>query len=1055
MIAWIARFSVRNSVAVNLATVAVISAGTMAYLSMPREVFPEFTLGTVSVTSIYPGAAPEDVERLVTLPLEEKLESIDGKRSMVSVSQEGYSLVTLTVHAGTDMSRFLDDVRAAVQSGDLELPEAVEDPVIKEIKTEFPAIGFFVYGQASDEDLRVIAEEHKRRLERITGVSRVIMQGVREPRIWIEVDPVSLERFGLTLAEVGAAVRGRTTDAPLGSLESESGDYLLRIQSEVLRAEDLRDLFVIHRSDGTGVRLSEVARVTDAYERRVTKARFNGQPCVYLRVNKESRGDAIQISRDVYAYIDEVRDDFPPGTAVGTNSDLSIYVRNRLNVMRDSAIVGGVLVLISLILFLNLRIAFMTALGIPIAFLGGLLVAYGMGITMNMLTMFSLIVVLGMIVDDAIVVGENAYRLMEEGLSPMEAAIQGTAEVGKPVLATILTTIAAFLPTVMIGGTMGEFMKPLPYIVTFCLLASLLEALVVLPAHLAHWTGHVRHPGEEGKRERRWYDGMRDAYVRALTVVIRWRYVTLSLTATVVALLLGVAVYRVPFVLFDDFESKVFSIDLRMVSGTSMQETDAVVAELERTAAGLPPSELESTNSIAGVSYTDASRFEIGQNLAQVWVELREDIEGRRATSAIIEDLRAQFSDLPPGVESIDLLQPQAGPTGRAIEISIRGPETDVLDDIAASLQEDLAGFRGTRDIHDNSQRGKREVRLRLTDAGRLMGFDEMTLANELRAAFEGQRFARVRRGRDDVEVIVKLPEELRENRGQLDRLLVGRPAAPGESSVPVPLGMLVEMVEDVGPSVISRDDGERSVRVFADVNKAEGNASDITAAIEAKYAQPGALPPGYSIEFKGEAEDTNDSFAGIQLALIISLFLIYLILGSLFRSLMQPLIIMAAIPFGLIGMVIGHVVMGRALSFMSLIGLVALTGIVVNDSLILQDFINRLRRGGMKFEEALLTAGRQRFRPILLTSITTMLGLSPLTFFASGQARFLQPMAITIFFGLLFSTFLILLVVPCLNGALQDLLVFGRRPRFLVARLVRGQPIHDVPEPDASVPSP
>ena len=497
MIRWLARFSVQNTVAVNLATLAIVVAGAMAYLDMPREVFPEFTLDSVTVRTLYPGAAPEDVERLVTLPLEEGLEGLDGKREMTSVSQEGYSLVTLTAHRGTDMSRFLDDVRAVVLSGDLELPEAAEDPVVKELTTEFPAIGFFVYGMASEEELRQLAERHKRELEKIPGVSSVTMQGARDPRIWVEVDPVALERFGLTLADVGAAVGGRATDAPLGSLETGSGDYLLRVDAGVARAEDLRDLFVIHHPDGTGVRLPEVARVIDAYERTVTRARFNGQPTVYLRVAKEARGDAISISRDVYDYIERVQAEMPPGTAIGTNSDLSIYVRNRLRVMRDSAWVGGVLVLASLILFLNLRIAFLTALGIPIAFLGGLLIAYSTGLTMNMLTMFALIVVLGMIVDDAIVVGENVYRLMEEGLSPMEAAVQGTAEVGKPVLATILTTISAFLPTLMIGGTMGNFMRPLPLIVTFCLAASLLEALLVLPAHLAHWTGHVRAPGED------------------------------------------------------------------------------------------------------------------------------------------------------------------------------------------------------------------------------------------------------------------------------------------------------------------------------------------------------------------------------------------------------------------------------------------------------------------------------------------------------------------------------------------------------------------------------
>jgi multidrug efflux pump subunit AcrB len=1045
----LARFSVMNSVAVNLATLTVIAAGVLAYLAMPREVFPDFSLGTVTVRTLYPGSTPEDVERLVTLPLEEKCEGLDGKREMSSVSQEGYSLLTLTIQRGTDMSRFLDDVRAAVSSGDLELPEASEDPVITEIKTEFPAIGFFVYGQAGEDQLRVLAERHQRALEKIPGVARVIMQGHREPRIWVEVDPVSLERYGLTLADVGRAVGRRSSDVPLGSLTTTSGDYLLRVEADVMQARDLLDLFVQHRPDGSGVRLSEVARVVDTYERLSTRARFNGQPSIYLRVNKEAGGDAIDICRDVYEYIDAERAGLPAGVALGTNGDLSIYVRNRLRVMRDSAFLGGLLVLVSLILFLNLRVALITALGIPVAFLGGLVMAHALGISMNMLTMFALIVVLGMIVDDAIVVGENVYRLMEEGLSPIKAAIQGTVEVGKPVLATILTTIAAFLPTLMIGGMMGKFMRPLPIIVTFCLIASLCEALLVLPAHLAHWVGHVRAPGEEGKALRRWYDPLRDAYLRLLVVCVRWRYVSLTATFTGIMLLVGLAVYRVPFVLFDNFESKVFSINVRAKPGTPLEETDRIVTAIERMVFELPTNELESTNTVAGVSYDDASRFSVAHNLGQVWVELREDTVGRRPTSDIIESLREDLAVLPPLVESIDIVQPQAGPTGKAIDVSIRGADLVVLEDIAERIKADVQAFRGTRDVFDNSEPGKREVRVRLTDAGRLLGFDEASLAGELRASFEGTRFARVRRGKDDVEIVVKLPEELRQARGEIERLPVGGvgPSLNGRST-PVPLGMVAELYETDGPAVISRDDGERSVRVYADVNATEGNSTEITSAIMEKYAEPGALPPGYSVEFKGEQQDTAESFAGLKLSLLIALFMIYMILGTLFRSVAQPIVIMSAIPFGAVGMILGHLLMGRVLSFMSLIGFVALTGIVVNDSLILIDFVNQRRREGLPLHEALLVAGRQRFRPILLTSITTMLGLSPLTFFASGQARFLQPMAITIFFGLACSTALILFVVPCAYGVLEDLRAFVRHPRGTLRALARGREVEHLPLP-------
>jgi multidrug efflux pump subunit AcrB len=1059
----IARWSVGNSLAVNLGTVSVLVVGVFAYLGMPKEVFPEFSLGTVTVTTVYPGAGPEDVERLVSLPLEEELEGIDGVREYSSVSQEGLSIITLTTHVGTDMQVFMDDVRAAVQGGDYELPEEAEDPRVNEIKSEFPAIAVFIYGHGSQGELRRIAEANERVLERIPGVSQVILQGVREPRIWVEVDPAAFDAYGLTLADVGRAVGARVSDVPLGGLTTAAGDFLLRLESGVERAEDLREAPVLARPDGTLVRLSEVARVVDSYERVTASSRFNGQPAIYLRVNKQADGDAIEISKAVFEHIEVERERMPPGIAIGANSDLSVYIKNRLRVMTDSASLGGIFVLVALVLFLNKRVAGMTALGIPVSFLGGLAIAGMVGVSMNMMTMFALIVVLGMVVDDAIVVGENVFRLMEEGHSPREAAIRGTAEVGAPVMVTIMTTVAAFLPTLMIGGTMGKFMRPLPLIVTFCLFASLVEALIVLPSHLAHWTSQRSIAASAGSD--RWYEPVRRVYDAFLARALEWRYVTFAATATLLVLVITFAVERLPYTLFDDFESKVFSINVRATPGTPIRETERIAFELEESLLDLPEHELESTNSVAGVSYIDATRYSIGQHLGQVWVELREDSTGRRPTSEIIEELRERYRVPPPGVESLDVTQPQAGPAGRAIDIAVRGPDSRVLEELADELQQQLRGMAGVRDVHDDWEPGKREVRLRLTDAGRSYGFDEALLASEMRAAFEGTRWASVRRGKDDVEVVVKLPEEAREERGMLERLWVGLPAGVDAGAAAaaagvdpdrrrVPLGLVAELEERPGPSAISRDDGERSIRVMADVNKAEGNAREITAKILADWADLPRERPGYSLEFKGEHQDNAESMAGLTRSLLVAVLVIYLILATFFRSLLQPLVIMLAIPFGALGMILGHWLMGRPLSFLSLMGFVALAGIVVNDSLILIQFVNLRRREGMDLFAALRLAGRQRFRPILLTSITTMLGLSPLAMFATGQARFLQPMAITIFFGLAFSTVLILIVIPSVYAIVEDVVVLARHPLRSLASLRRGEPVHPrTPQPVEATP--
>ncbi len=1044
MIRSIARFAVGNPVAVNLATLTLIFAGLLAYRSMPREVFPQFSLGTVRVSTLYPGAAPEDVERLLTLPLEEELDGVDGVKELSSTSQEGLSTITLELLSEADVRRVLDDVRAAVDRSQGELPDEAEDPWVQEVQSTFPVIAVFVYGNRSESELRTIAERHKRELEQISGVGRVVLSGNRAPRVWVEVDPEALGRHGLSLDAVGRAVSARLRNVPAGSLTTGAGDFLLRVDSGVQAAVDLEDLPVVARPDGSIVRLRDIARVSDTFERPITLARFNGEPCMHLQVNKREAGDVIEIAAAVQEYVARERELVPSGVAIGTNSDLSIYVRNRLRVMAESATLGGLLVLISLVVFLNLRVALITALGIPVSFLGGLLIASAIGISMNMMTMFALIVVLGMIVDDAIVVGENAYRLMEAGLTPMEAAIEGTVEVGKPVLATILTSIAAFLPILMIEGTTGNFLRPLPILVSLCLLASLVEALAVLPAHVAHWCGPGPGAGPENETAElpghapgaasggaapggagRWYGPLQRFYGRSLAVLVDWRYVTLAAVLFVGALLAGFATHRLPFHLFDDFESKIFYVNLRMPAGTSLEETQRLVADVEREIVGLPANELESVNSLAGISFDDAARFAVGQNLGQIWVELREDPGGgRRSTAAIIEDLRGRWREPPAGVVSLEIAQPQAGPTGRAIDISVRGPDRDELVAVAGELKDRLRELPGVRDVRDNAEPGKREVRLRLLDSARTLGFTEAGLGAELRAAFEGTRYGRVRRGRDDVEVIVKLPEELRDRRDVLAGLRVS-----GPGGVWVPLGAVAELSEKTGPAQITRQDGERSVRVIADVNKAESSAADVIAALTPETEALEAARPGVRIAFEGDQEETAEAFAGLLQSSLVALLLIYLILGTLFRSFAQPFVVMFAIPLAGIGVVVGHVIMDRDLSLMSLIGLLALAGIVVNDSLILVDFINVRRRAGAALRAALLEACSVRFRPVLLTSVTTMLGLLPLTFFASGQARFLQPMAISIFFGIGFATLLILVVVPCSYAVLEDGIELLRRP--------------------------
>jgi multidrug efflux pump subunit AcrB len=460
---------------------------------------------------------------------------------------------------------------------------------------------------------------------------------------------------------------------------------------------------------------------------------------------------------------------------------------------------------------------------------------------------------------------------------------------------------------------------------------------------------------------------------------------------------------------------------------------------VEQLALDLPETEVESVNTLVGDSATDISNYEMAQNLAQVWIELREGEARELPSNEVMDLLRQGLASLPPSVESFEIDQPQSGPSGRAIEISVRGPDLDVLGEISAGLQEDLRGYAGTRDVHDNLDEGKREVRITLTDRARTLGFTEDGIAAELRSALEGTTWAHLRRGTDDVELVVKLPETVREKRGALERLRITSP-----TGARLPLASLVELHDGVGPAVITHDGRQRSATVLADVDKREGNASDIVTAIATDWADLPDRWPGYELSLRGDYEDTAQAMDGLASAALISMITIYLILGTLFHSFSQPLVIMFIIPFAGMGMILGHWVMSREITLLSLIGTLALMGVVVNDSLILVDFINQKRAQGDALMRALVEAGRLRFRPIVLTSITTMLGLTPLTFFATGQARFLQPMAISLFFGLAFSTILILILVPCAYAVLQDILAWVGRPRETLRLMRRRQPVHN-----------
>lgn len=1005
-------FSVRNRVLVNLLTLFVLGTGLVTYFQMPRELFPEFSRQAVQIVTTFLGASPEEMEKLITAPIEEEVAEIDGLDELLSVSQEGRSQILLKFQPDTDMNRALSDVRAALDNV-TDLPQEAKEPEVHEVKSTFPVITVSLAGDIDEATLRDMAKDLRDDLRRIPGVSRVRILGTRERQIWVEVDPARLDQYRISLDDVRAAIAAHNRNVPGGTMKTSRGEILIRTLGEAAGAPEVERIILRSVATGTPLTVGDVASVRETFEEPTTIGRWGGHPAINLVVNKERKGDAIDIAASVRALVEEVRIRLPETVKIGVYNDFSVFIRKRLNTLRVSGAIGLTIVLLALWAFVRTRIALLTGLGIPFAMLGGIVLMSMYGISLNMISLFSLILVLGLLVDDAIVVTENVYRYVEQGMDSRQAAIQGTAEVAWPVVATVMTTVAAFLPLLLIPGTMGVFLAPIPIVVTFTLLGSLLEALVVLPSHLSDvitpaYAQRVR------RRELPWLTRLRHAYGILLGTALKWRYVTVAFLFCTTVLLGATAWYRIPFVLFREFESSQFLINFETSSGAKIEDTLEVAKRAEQVVLSLPPGELQSLATNVGISFLDVHRAERGPNLGQLMVELEED--RRRSVNEVITDLRAGIEQIP-GITKLQFMKTQSGPGGPAIEARVVGNDIPVLRKLATEVKAFLQGIPGVKDVRDDFTEGKEELQITLIPEARALGLDLGQIARQVQQAFLGVEASTIQRRDEDIPIVVRFPQAARRSLETVARMKLTLPS--GEK---VFLRDVARLETAIGNSKIRRDDQKRTITVLADVDSREANAFQVAQRLKRKFADVGRQVPGYRVVVKGERQEAEASLAALPKVSLIALMLIYFILGSLFQSFIQPFIVMAAIPFALDGVVIGHLIMGEPLSFLSMMGLVALGGVVVNDSLILVDFINRSREAGTPRDEAILASGVARLRPVLLTTVTTVGGLIPLAFFASGQAKFLSPMAISVVWGLSFATLLTLILIPCLYAILEDL---------------------------------
>ncbi len=1008
-------FSVKNSVLVHLLLFAIVGGGLLAAFTTPRELLPDTTPDAIAVSAVYPGASPAEVEAAVVIPLEEALVGVQGVETMSSSAREGIALVNLTLEIGTDPQSVLRDVDAELEKVD-DLPDEVvrEGVTSRYLEPELPVISVSVTGPHGLETLREVAEDLNDVLLRDDRISSTRLQGIPERELTLWLHPRLLEEYRLRPQDVAAAVARGNQDIPAGVLRSDQGEVLVRSLGRSETIEALRELPIVSGEDGQQVLLGDLAELSISWKEPRVSGRFNGTEATRVIVYKGPDEDAVVIAervRDVVASFEP-----PPGVRLVMHTDLSRYINERVELMTRNGFYGLILVFLSLTLFLSVRLSFWVSSGIPVSFLGTLIVMGIFGISINLMTLFALIVVLGMIVDDAIVIGENIYRYVEAGMRPVEAAVKGAEQVSWPVVAAISTTIAAFLPLMMIDGKLGEIVRPVPVVVSVALAVSLIEALILLPCHLAT---SLRKPDRKGQRLQNKVDGLlkglfRYFYEPVLRLALRHRYLSLLAMVCVTVLCAAVAAFIVPFHLSPTDEADTLFCQVELPVGTPLHRTAETIAELERRVQENVP-EAKSSFSLVGVmtqpaGVTAASTNDLGSHYGLIFLELLAPDARERSSDDILAVLRELSSGLP-GVKSLRWDAATGNPTGPDIEIELRG-DGEELEANIERLRGYLSKLDGVHDIKTDAQPGKLEIQLELLPYGRAVGLTVQALSEQVRAAIQGLKASTWRVDRGQIDVVVRYSKELLETPGQLEQLHVFTPAGDR-----VRLREVARFEVSRGEGVYNRVDRKRAIRLLASVDRETTSSSQVTDAVAAE-----ASLADLDMRFRGVAHETVKSLGSLWQATLIAVILIYVILAAVFRSYVQPLIVMAAIPFAGVGIVVGHLVLGMEMSFMSMIGAVALCGIVVNDSLILVDFINRQRGRTKSLHDDVVRAAEVRLRPIILTSLTTIAGLAPLILEQSFQAQFIIPMAVSLSFGLAFATVLTLGAIPCLYVIVEDL---------------------------------
>ena len=1030
------KWMAHNHVAANLLMMLFVIGGLVLGYSIKQEVFPEISLDQVQITVDYPGASPDEVEEGILLPIEDNISGVDGLKEMKSVAREGSGVVSAVIQENVDPDIFLQDIKAQVDRITT-FPAEAEKPVIAKVVNRHEVASLVIYGKVPERTLREQAEAIRDNLLALPGITQAELSGVRPYEISIEISEANLRRYDLTLAEVAHRIGSASVDIPGGTVREEGGEILIRTKEKRYHGQDYGDIVVITTPDGMQVRLKDIATVRDDFEQTDEFARFNGMPAASVAVYRVGGQKPTEIAALIKKYVTEKEPTLPESLHMAVWNDRSELLKSRMQLLIKNAALGLILVFVTLSLFLQIRLALWVMLGIPISFLGAIFLMPALGVSINMISLFAFIMALGIVVDDAIVIGENVFDHRQQGKPYLQAAVDGAREVGVPVVFSVLTTVAAFMPLLAVTGTMGKFIRVIPLVVIVILLVSLLESIYVLPAHLS--LGRRRNTEEFNAIERfrlrfagllqRFVDG---PYRSTLAFCLRYRYLTLA--AALAVLFTTVGLVRggvIKFVFMPEVDSDQVKINIQMPLGTPVAETGAVQNLIEQTARQVvsdydrehhsPRSSFRQLYAVVGAplaaSGPDATNSApAGSHLAGINLRLIPSEERDFPAAEITGRIRRAVGEIP-GVDSLSFSS-NLMHMGANIDIQLAHENFDVLVRSADRLKKALAQYPGVGDIADSYPEGKRELKLHLRPAARTLGITEAELGRQIRSAFYGAEALRIQRGRNEVKVMVRYPEEDRKRLQTLESMRIRTPDG-GE----IPLAQAATVESGHGFSVISRTDRKRVIDVTASVDSGVANADDVVKELKKSVLTTlTADYPGLTYTLQGEEKERAESLASMGRGFLLALFAIYALLAIPFRSYSQPLLIMTAIPFGIVGAVAGHLLMGYNLCILSLFGIVALSGVVVNDSLLLIDKINTDRQAGSPLHQALTDAGCRRFRPIMLTSLTTFFGLTPMILETSVQARFLIPMAISLGFGIMFATGVTLILIPTLYSVLEDL---------------------------------